>query len=109
MSLMLIRTSVLKLCQKLKIIPDDLVSLSQLEQAMPIEKQLDEYRELIEDIEKQTHFFSRGTTHWSKNHAFTLDEYLQTLCQRKIHRGRKIASCKIRPRPLVIEVATSDR
>ncbi|MBE8574096.1 hypothetical protein [Vibrio sp. OPT18] len=98
-----IQLKMLQLCKTLKFIPDDLISLSQIEHHIPIEKQLDEYRELIEEIEKQTHFFSHAITPWSKNHAYTLDEYLLTLCQRKKNDGRKNSIYPIRPRTTAIE------
>lgn len=102
MSLFILQTKLLKLCQKLKIIPEDLISLSNLEHHLSIERQLDEYRELIEEIEKQTHFFSTGEVPWSKNHAYTLDEYLQALCQYSQLNRRQVGVSEIRPCPSVL-------
>ncbi|MFA0072126.1 hypothetical protein AB4396_00290 [Vibrio cyclitrophicus] len=102
MSLFIIQAKLLKLCQKIKLIPDDLISLSHIEHHIPIERQLDEYRELIEEIEKHTQFFSTGRAPWSKNHAYTLDEYLQALCLCKSHNRRRVGVSKIRPRPAVL-------
>lgn len=105
MSLFILQTQLFKLFQKLKIIPEDLISLSSLDHHLPIERQLDEYRELIEEIEKQTHFFSTGKAHWSKNHAYTLDEYLQALCQHSQLNRRKTGVSRIRPRPSVLNLS----
>lgn len=103
MLLSTIQTNILKLCQTLKLVPDNLIPISRLELYIPIEKQLDEYRELIIGIEKQTLFFSNGPTPWSKNHAYTLDEYLLSLYEYK-HDGKvEPEFYKIRPRPTVIE------
>ena len=103
MSLLFIQTNLLKLGQKLKMIPADLIPLSHIDHHIPIEKQLDEYRELINEIEKQTHFFTDGRSPWSKDHAYTLDKYLQTRCQCKKRSRRTVDFHKIRPRPTAIQ------
>nr|MCC4819937.1 hypothetical protein [Vibrio lentus] len=42
----------------LRLIPSDVIHIKQLDHYPDITKRLDEYRELIENIEKQTHYFS---------------------------------------------------
>ncbi|WP_259397605.1 hypothetical protein [Vibrio sp. SG41-7] len=42
----------------LRLIPSDVIHTKQLDHYPDITKRLDEYRELIENIEKQTHYFS---------------------------------------------------
>ncbi|MGR5001202.1 hypothetical protein [Vibrio celticus] len=42
----------------LRLIPSDEIHTKQLDHYPDITKRLDEYRELIENIEKQTHYFS---------------------------------------------------
>ena len=53
MTLSTLQHHLLTLCQKLKLLPGNLVPLPHREHGISIEKQLDEYRELIEEIEKQ--------------------------------------------------------
>lgn len=100
MSLLIIQTKILIFCQALKLIPTDLISSSHLDFQIPIERHLDEYRELIEEIERQTQFFSNTTTPWSRNHAYTHDEFLLFLCT--CH-SKKTKPKKIRSRPSVLK------
>lgn len=67
MSMNYFQATALKLFQKLKIIAPDLISSSHLDYQIPLEKHLDEYRELLYEIEHQTHFFTQIAPHWSKN------------------------------------------
>ncbi|MEJ3626073.1 hypothetical protein WM008_20600 [Vibrio vulnificus] len=66
MSMNYFQATALKLFQKLKIIAPDLISSSHLDYQIPLEKHLDEYRELLYEIEHQTHFFTQIAPHWSK-------------------------------------------
>ena len=99
MPLIVIQTKILKLCQLIKLIPNDLVSLSHLDYQIPIEKHLDEYRELIDEIESQTQFFSNKRTHWSMNHARTHDDFLLHLSEIKTPSHQKVGLYRARPRP----------
>ena len=73
----------LKLLQKLKIIAPDLISSAHLDYQIPLEKHLYEYRELLFEIEHQTHFFTKVAPHWSKNHALLHDDFLEYLLENK--------------------------
>ncbi|WP_234498172.1 hypothetical protein [Vibrio maritimus] len=104
-----IQTIALKLLQKLKLIPNDLISLSQLDYQVPLEKHLDEYRELITTIENQTQFFSQSKTPWSRNHALIHDEYLSFLCACKSNTSKSKSGSPVRDRPKVIGNTTTQQ
>ncbi|ASI93426.1 hypothetical protein BSZ05_26615 (plasmid) [Vibrio mediterranei] len=77
MRLLSLQYRVLKMAQRLRLLPPNL-PIDKLHSPISIRHRLDEYREMLEDIENQTQFFSNGP-HWSKNHALTLDDFLGQL------------------------------
>ena len=64
---------------RLRLLPDNLTDVSELDRFRGLEKQLDEFRELLEAIEKQTGYFSSPEGFYSIGHAETLDNYLAYL------------------------------
>lgn len=80
--------------------PKHAVDLSQLPSGITATKQLDEYRELLEDIEKQTGYFSKRTNWPSNNHARTLDETLTYLHEQSAQPSRQP---RLRERPKFLE------
>ena len=60
-------------------LPDHLIDVRSLDVGRGLEKQLDEYRELLEAIEKETGYFSSERGFYSIGHAETLDDYLTHL------------------------------
>ncbi len=93
------QTTALKLFQKLKIIPSDLISSSHLDYQIPLEKHLDEYRELLFEIEHQTHFFTQIAPHWSKSHALLHDDLLEHLLEKKGTKEQQVQQYRTRPKP----------
>ena len=67
------------LLKKLGLLPDNIIAAQELDVIRGIEKQLDEYRELLEDIERRTGYFSSPQGEFSSFHAATLDDYLSHL------------------------------
>ncbi len=72
---------------------------------MDIDKQLDEYRELMETIEAKTGFFSKPEHRSSLHHAQTLDDTLSDLYQQKHgHRPKpQKAPTLLRAKPVWLE------
>ncbi|EPW6410802.1 hypothetical protein ACWOIF_004050 [Vibrio vulnificus] len=99
MSMNYFQATALKLFQKLKIIAPDLISSSHLDYQIPLEKHLDEYRELLYEIEHQTHFFTQIAPHWSKNHALLHDDLLERLLEKKVPNKKQIQQYRTRPKP----------
>ncbi|OCH65488.1 hypothetical protein A6E00_13520 [Vibrio diabolicus] len=64
------------LLKSMHLVPNDVILLEDLDKFRGLEKQLDEYRELLETIEKETGYFSSEQGRWSRSHALTLDDYL---------------------------------
>ena len=62
--------------KRLNLLPDNIVDIKMLDYGRGLEKQLDEYRELLEAIEKETGYFSSERGRFSIGHAETLDNYL---------------------------------
>ena len=60
-------------------LPDDLIQVKTLDLGRGLEKQLDEYRELLENIEAETGYFSSSRGEFSVSHAGSLDNYLSYL------------------------------
>ncbi|MEZ9361423.1 hypothetical protein AB4175_16290 [Vibrio cyclitrophicus] len=89
----------LKLLQKLKIIAPDLISSAHLDYKIPLEKHLDEYRELLYEVEHQTQFFTKIAPHWSKNHALLHDNFLEHLLKKKGTKVSQIQQYRTRPKP----------
>ena len=67
------------LLKNLGLIPDNIIAAQDLDKFRGLEKQLDEYRELLEAIEKETGYFSSTQGFYSIGHAKILDEYLSYL------------------------------
>jgi hypothetical protein len=53
-----------------------MIDSHELDFARTVGKRLDEHRELIEDIERATGYFSSEAGQWSRGHALTQDDYL---------------------------------
>ncbi|MUK41533.1 hypothetical protein GNP61_08155 [Aliivibrio fischeri] len=64
------------LLKAIKFLPSDIILTNQLDFAHNVAKRLDEHRELIEDIENHTGYFTSKNGQWSRNHAITQDDYL---------------------------------
>lgn len=60
-------------------LPDNLIQVKTLDFWRGLEKQLDEYRELLESIEAETGYFSSSQGEFSACQAGTLDNYLSVL------------------------------
>lgn len=71
-----IRTRLFYLLKAAKLLPNNIILPHQLDFAFSVAKRLDEHRELIEEIEKHTGYFSSKNGRWSKNYAITQDDYL---------------------------------
>ena len=99
MSIHYFQTTALKLFQKLKIIAPDLISSSHLDHQIPLEKHLNEYRELLFEIEHQTHFFTQIAPHWSKSHALLHDDFLEYLLEKKGTEPQTMQQYRSRPKP----------
>ena len=68
------------LLQKFKLLPDNIILTESLDlHRGGIEKQLDEYRELLENIELATGYFSSPQGEFSCYQATRLDDYLSHL------------------------------
>ncbi|MGL4476334.1 MAG: hypothetical protein ACRCT7_18080 [Shewanella sp.] len=67
--------------KRLNLLPSKIIAIQELDYIRGVEKQLDEYRELLEDIEQQTGYFSSLQGEFSSFHASTLDDYLTHLYQ----------------------------
>lgn len=107
MNISTIQTIALKLLQKLKIIAPDLISSSHLDYQIPLEKHLDEYRELLSEIEHQTHFFTQIAPHWSKNHASLHDDFLVYLIDKKRKNEKQSQRFRTRSRPDFLRTETN--
>lgn len=64
------------LLKAVNLLPSNVILTDQLDFAYSVAKRLDEQRELIDEIEKHTGYFSSENGRWSKNHAITQDDYL---------------------------------
>ncbi len=84
----------------LRLIPSDVIHIKQLDRYPDITKRLDEYRELIENIEKQTHYFSSEQGIWSKHHALLHDKYLQYLLTLRNPSPQQMRHLRERPKCL---------
>ena len=65
-----------KLLKKWQCLPSTMIDSHELDFARTVGKRLDEHRELIEDIERATGYFSSEAGQWSRGHALTQDDYL---------------------------------
>ena len=85
---------------------NDLKMVRFLDLGRGLEKQLDEYRQLLEAIEKETEYFSSKQGCFSVSHANELDNYLSHLYELRF--GKKPdpnnAITYLRPRPLFIQI-----
>ena len=87
------------LFKKLGLIPRDAFLLSNFNFYPNPTKRLDEFRELIETIERETNLFSsRGNT-WSRVHALETDKLLSEL-----HQLSYASKCNLRPIPTCLTV-----
>ena len=74
------RLKFFNLLQTFKLLPNNVILTGSLDShTRGIEKQLDEYRELLENIELATGYFSSPQGEFSCCHAATLDDYLSHL------------------------------
>ena len=65
--------------KRLRLLPNNLIDVSALDRFSGREKLLDEYRELLETLEKETVCFSSEQGGYSIGHTDTLDDYLTVL------------------------------
>lgn len=77
------------LLKRMHLVPNNLITIKDLDKFRGLEKQLDEYRELLETIEKETGYFSSTQGFYSIGHAEMLDDYLSYLYE--IRFGQKPA------------------
>ncbi|MFA0121478.1 hypothetical protein AB4400_08630 [Vibrio sp. 10N.261.48.A2] len=96
----------LKLLQKFHIVEPDLISSSHFDYQIPLEKHLDEYRELLFEIEHQTQFFTKVAPHWSKNHALLHDDFLENLLKKRT-KTSPVQQYRTRPKPPFIYTKVS--
>ncbi|MFB1079541.1 hypothetical protein [Photobacterium damselae] len=85
-----IKSALFDLLKKYNLLPKNVINVNMLEQGRGLEKQLDEYRELLERIEKETGFFSTDRFKFSICHTIALDNYLSHLYE--IRFGKKPTS-----------------
>ena len=92
--------------KRLHILPNNLIDVNELDRFRGLEKQLDEYRELLEAIEKETGYFNSEQGFYSIGHADALDDYLAGLYE--IRFGQKptpsTAMNHLRAKPTFIQV-----
>lgn len=73
------KTQLFKFLKYINALPNDIIHITSLDVGRGLEKQLDEYRELLESIEKETGYFSSELKFNSISHADGLDDYLSHL------------------------------
>lgn len=74
-----LKLSLFRWLKKRHWLPDNVMLTQDLNFIRGVEKQLDEYRELLENIEAATGYFSSPQGEFSGCHAVTLDDYLSHL------------------------------
>lgn len=98
------------LLKRMHLVPNNLITIKDLDKFRGLEKQLDEYRELLETIEKETGYFSSRQGFYSIGHAETLDDYLSYLYE--IRFGQKPAPSTainyLRAKPSFIQMSKGD-
>lgn len=91
-------------------LPEHFIDVRSLDIGRGLEKQLDEYRELLEAIEKETGYFSSTQGFYSIGHAEMLDDYLSYLYE--IRFGQKptpnTAINYLRAKPSFIQISKGD-
>ncbi|ENH7396021.1 hypothetical protein ACSYON_004044 [Vibrio vulnificus] len=71
-----------RLLRYLHLIPPDLVMMNEFDLIRGgVEKQLDEYRELLETLERETGYFSSSDAYFMRHKAVTLDDFLSHVYQ----------------------------
>ncbi|WP_234498178.1 hypothetical protein [Vibrio maritimus] len=82
-----------------------MISIHKLDIDRGLAKQLDEYRELLETIEKHTGYFSTEQGQFSAMHAATLDDYLSHLYALKCEKSPNdnVKYTDLRPKPPFIK------
>ena len=91
----------LKLLKKWQCLPSIMIDSHELDFARTVGKRLYEHRELIEDIERATGYFSSEAGQWSRGHAPTQDDYLIKLYTLR-HGQSPINDEYVRSRPSVL-------
>lgn len=71
-----LKSKLFRLLKRLNLLPDNLIDVTDLELGRGLDKQRDELRELLENIEAATGYFSSEAGSFSTHHAATLDDYL---------------------------------
>ena len=99
-----IKVKLFHLLKRVHLLPDSVVEIDILDtfdRFKGLEKQLDEFRELLEAIEKQTGYFSSPEGFYSIGHAETLDNYLAYLYALRFGKEPTPSSAAnyLRPRP----------
>ena len=71
-----------RLLRYLHLIPPNLIMMHELDIIRGgVEKQLDEYRELLETLEQETGYFSSSDAYFMRHKAMTLDDFLSHVYQ----------------------------
>lgn len=73
------KVTLFNLLKSFNALPNDLIQVKTLDYGRGLEKQLDEYRELLENIEAETGYFSSSQGEFAVCHAASLDNYLSDL------------------------------
>lgn len=73
------KTQLFNFLKYINALPNDIIHITSLDVGRGLEKQLDEYRELLESIEKETGYFSSEKGEFSGLQAAHLDDYLYWL------------------------------
>ncbi|MGR5465298.1 hypothetical protein ACPV5G_20385 [Photobacterium damselae] len=74
-----LKVKLFHILKKMNLLPEDIISIKELEYGRGLEKQLDEYRQLLEHIEEHTGYFSSPDNYFAVGHAAVLDDYLSYL------------------------------
>ncbi|WP_188012751.1 hypothetical protein [Photobacterium damselae] len=100
------KVKLFNILKKMNLLPDDVISTKDLEYGCGLEKQLDEYREMIERIEEQTGYFSSKQGHFSISHASEIDNYLSHLYELRFDKKPESSTANnyLRPKPLFIKI-----
>ncbi|TLS73435.1 hypothetical protein [Photobacterium damselae] len=81
-----LKSTLFNLLKKYNLLPENVIAVSMLDKGRGLEKQLDEYRELLERIEKETGYFSSNRFKFSACHAKNLDDYLSHLYELRFNK-----------------------
>ncbi len=101
-----LKSKLFRLLKRLNLLPDNLIDVIDLELGRGLDKQRDELRELLENIEAETGYFSSEAGSFSAHHAATLDDYLCHL--HLIRNGLTKPKNYVRKRPSFLPVEVNN-